>query len=96
LLHILLIDGHIAYEFLLRYNYRMDVFVTGLIVLFVMAAIFYIVVFSFFYYWHLKKVNYIIVPAVFTFEFIAMGFLVISAVSIILNFIPVLVNFFGL
>ena len=74
----------------------MDVFTVGLTVLFVMAAIFFIVLFSFIYYWHLKKLSYIVVPIVFTFEFLAMGFFVVSIVSIIINYLPVIVRASGL
>lgn len=73
----------------------MDVFTTGLIVLFVMTAIFYIVFFSFIYYWHFKKVTYIVVPVIFTFEFFAVGFLIVSIVSIILKFLPELIMAIG-
>ncbi len=74
----------------------MDVFTIGLIVLFVMAAIFYIVLFSFIYYWHLKKTSFVVVPMVFTFEFFIMGFFVVSIVSIILNYLPLLFGAGGL
>jgi hypothetical protein len=74
----------------------MDVFTTGLIVLFVMTAIFYIVVFSFIFYWHLKKVTFVVVPMIFTFEFFATGFFVVAIVSIILNYLPVLVRALGI
>jgi hypothetical protein len=74
----------------------MDVFTVGVLVLLAMTAIFYIVFFSFIYYWHLKKISYVVVPAIFTFEFFAAGFFVISAVSIILNFLPELVRVAGL
>ena len=74
----------------------MDVFTVGLTVLFVMAAIFFIVLFSFIYYWHLKKLSYIVVPIVFTFELLAMGFFVVSIVSIIINYLPVIVRASGL
>jgi hypothetical protein len=74
----------------------MDVFTVGLIVLFSMTAIFYIVVFSFFYYWHLKKISFIVMPAIFAFEFFAVGFLIVAIVSIAINYLPIVVNFFGL
>ena len=70
----------------------MDIFTTGLIVLFVMTAIFYIVAFSFVYYWHLVKVSFVVVPLLWTFEFFSLGFLVVSIVSIILNYLPVLIK----
>lgn len=66
----------------------MDVFTTGLVVLGVMSAIFFIVIFSFIFYWHLRKLSFIILPLVFTFEFFVMGFFVVSLVSIILNYLP--------
>ena len=74
----------------------MDIFVTGLITLFVVTAIFYIVLFSFIYYWHLKKASFVVIPLVFTFEFFVMGFFVISIVSIILNYLPDLIRASGL
>ena len=73
----------------------MDIFTTGIIVLFAMTAIFYIVLFSFIYYWHLVKVSYFVVPMVFTFEFFAIGFFVISLTAIILKFLPELVRIVG-
>ena len=74
----------------------MDPFVVGLYVLFSMSAIFYIVIFSFFYYWHLKKVSFVIIPAIFTFEFFMVGVLIVAIVSIIINYLPILVSYFGL
>lgn len=74
----------------------MDVFITGLIVLFVMAAIFYIVFFSFIFYWHLKTLSFVVVPVIFAFEFLAMGFLVVAIVSIILDYLPVLIRASGI
>jgi hypothetical protein len=74
----------------------MDVFTTGVITLFSATAIFFIVLFSFIYYWHLKKISYVIVPAIFTFEFFIAGFFVVSIVSIILNYLPVIVRAIGL
>ena len=74
----------------------MDAFTTGLIVLFICTAIFYIVLFSFIYYWHLRKTSFVIVPMIFTFEFFVMGFFVISIVSIILNYLPDLIRATGI
>jgi len=74
----------------------MDVFTTGIIVLFICTAIFYIVLFSFIYYWHLKKISYIIVPMIFAFEFFAIGFFVIALVSIIIQYLPDLLRAGGL
>lgn len=74
----------------------MDVFTIGLIILFIMTAIFYIVLFSFIFYWHLKKITFVIVPIIFTFEFFVMGFLVISIVSIIIQYLPDVIRASGL
>ena len=74
----------------------MDVFTVGLIVLFIAAAVFYIVLFSFIFYWHLKRISYVVIPMIFAFEFFVMGFFVVSVVSIILNYVPVLVRVSGL
>jgi hypothetical protein len=74
----------------------MDIFSVGLIVLLVMTAIFYIVLFAFIYYWHLVKVSYIVVPVIFAFEFFAVGFLAISIVAFILQNLPTLIRFSGL
>lgn len=70
----------------------MDVFTIGIIVLFVMTAIFYIVVFSFIFYWHLKKITFVVVPVFFTFEFLIVGFLVISLAAIIISYAPGMVS----
>ena len=74
----------------------MDVFTTGLITLAVAGAIFYIVIFSFIYYWHLKNISYVVVPAIFGFEFFATGFFIVALVSIILNYLPVLIRASGI
>jgi len=55
----------------------MDPFSVGLIVLFAATAIFYIVLFSFIFYWHLKNISYLVVPVIFTFEFLLAGFLIV-------------------
>ena len=66
----------------------MDPFVVGLIVLAAATIIVYIVFFAFIYYWHLKAISYLVVPAVFTFEFFATCFFVVVIVSIILKYLP--------
>ena len=70
----------------------MDVFTIGIIVLFVMTAIFYIVLFSFIFYWHLKNITFVVVPVFFTFEFFVAGFLVISLAAIIISYAPGIVQ----
>ncbi len=74
----------------------MDIFTTGLIVLFAATAIFYIVLFSFIYYWHLTKITFFVVPVFFAFEFFISGFFVVCIASIILNYLPVLVQMAGI
>ena len=73
----------------------MAIFSVGLIVLFAMSAIFYIVFFSFIYYWHLRKVTFVVVPVIFAFEYFAIGFLVVSIVSITLEYLPWLLGAVG-
>jgi hypothetical protein len=74
----------------------MDVFTTGIITLFICSAIFYIVLFSFIYYWHLKKTSFVVVPVIFAFEFFATCFFIVAIVSIILNYLPELIRSAGL
>jgi len=74
----------------------MDIFTFGLIILTCVAIVFYIVLFSFIFYWHLKKISFVIIPTIFTFEFFVIGFFIVSIVSIIINYLPVLVNTFNL
>jgi hypothetical protein len=74
----------------------MDIFTTGIAVLLVVTAILFIVLFSFVYYWHLKKVTFFVVPMVFIFEFFVAGFFVISIATIILNYLPELARVVGL
>ena len=74
----------------------MDIFTTGIIVLLATTAIFYIVLFSFIYYWHLKKITFVVVPVFFTFDFLITGFLVVCIVSIVLNYLPDLIRVFGI
>ncbi|MDD5464521.1 MAG: hypothetical protein PHP62_05225 [Candidatus Moranbacteria bacterium] len=74
----------------------MDIFTVGIIVLLAMTAIFYVVLFSFIFYWHLKRLSYVVVPVIFTFEFFIMGFFVVAIVSFILNYLPEIVRVTGL
>jgi uncharacterized membrane protein YqhA len=64
----------------------MGIFLTLLVVLFVFTAIFYVVYFSLTYYWHQTKMSFLVLPALATFEFFLIGFLVISLISILVNF----------
>jgi hypothetical protein len=74
----------------------MDVFTVGLFVLFAVTAIFFIVLFSFIYYWHLKKVTFFVVPAVFTFEFFIMGLFLVVITALIIQFLPELIRIAGM
>jgi len=70
----------------------MDIFSLLLIILFIATAIFYVVFFSFVYYWHAVKMTYIIVPLLFTFEFFAIGFFVVCIASLIVQYYPVFLS----
>lgn len=70
----------------------MSYFYLGIIILFIATVIYYIGIFSLIFYWHLKKISYIIVPLLFTFRFFFMGFLIVSAVSLILENLPKLIS----
>jgi len=74
----------------------MDAFSVGVITLLSSTAVFYIVLFSFIYYWHLKKISYLIVPMVFTFEFFIVSFFIVAIISIIIKFLPDLIRASGI
>ena len=74
----------------------MDPFVIGLITLAASTIVFYIVLFSFIFYWHLVKVSFVVIPVIFAFEFFVIGFFIVSIVSIILNYLPDLIRVAGL
>ena len=74
----------------------MDIFTTGFITLSAVTAVFFIVLFSFIYYWHLKKITFMVVPIIFAFEFFVMGFFVVCIVSIIFNYLPDLIRVSGI
>lgn len=66
----------------------MAIFFLLLYILFGLTALFYIVFFSLLYYWHEKNATFVVVPIIFTFEFFAIGFLVISIVSLAIQYLP--------
>jgi len=70
----------------------MSYFYIGTIILFISTAVYYMVFLGLIFYWHLKNVSYIIVPLFFTFKFFFTGFLVVSAVSLILENLPKIIN----
>ena len=70
----------------------MSYFFTGLGILFAATIIYYIVFFSLVYYWHEKKETFVIVPVYYTFEFFAIGFLVVCVVSVLLEYLPQIIK----
>jgi hypothetical protein len=74
----------------------MGIFTTLLIILFVATAIFYIVFFSFIYYWHLKKTSYVVVPVIFTFEFFIVGFFIVCILALVIQYTPYLLKLGGI
>ncbi|OGZ71720.1 MAG: hypothetical protein A2904_02065 [Candidatus Staskawiczbacteria bacterium RIFCSPLOWO2_01_FULL_33_9] len=72
----------------------MTYFFIGVNILFVATLIFYIVFLSLVYYWHNTKTTVVVVPLIFTFEFFLIGFLVVSIVSILFEYVPIILNTF--
>jgi hypothetical protein len=70
----------------------MDAFFVGLVVLFSMSAVFYVVLFSFIFYWHLRRISFVVVPMVFTFDFFLIGFLIISIIYLVIKYLPDLIK----
>jgi len=70
-------------------------FFWGTIILFIATAIFYIVFFSLVYYWHEKKTTFVIVPLLYTFEFFAIGFFIVSLVSLLMQYLPDILKLTG-
>lgn len=73
----------------------MDIFYTGILVLTFMTALFYVVMGGFIYYWHLKKITVVVVPAIFAFEYFVRGFITIGIICIILKYLPDLIIRYG-
>lgn len=67
-----------------------------LYILLALTAVFYIIFFSFIYYWHHKATSFVVVPFIFAFEFFLTGFLIISVLSLILQYLPELVKLIGI
>ncbi len=72
----------------------MDYFFWGTILLFVATVIYYIIFFSFIYYWHEKRATFLVVPLIYTFEFFLIGFLIISLTVILLQYMPDILEIF--
>lgn len=66
----------------------MSYFLIGFIALSIATVIFWIVWFSIMYYWHNKKETFVIVPALFTFEFFLAGFLLLALIAIAFQYLP--------
>ncbi|MSU60564.1 MAG: hypothetical protein EXS52_01455 [Candidatus Staskawiczbacteria bacterium] len=64
----------------------------GTIILFSVTLIFYIVFFSLIYYWHVKRISYVVVPLIFTFEFFLVAFFVVALGLIVANYFPVVLE----
>ena len=67
-------------------------FFWGMVILLVATAIFYIVFLSFIYYWRETRVNVVVVPLLFTFEFFITGFLLVSVIGILLQYLPDIID----
>jgi len=70
----------------------MSIFDALLIALFIATGIYYIVFFALSYYWHEKKTSYVIVPLIYTFEFFAIGFFIVAIVSIVIQYLPIILK----
>ncbi len=52
------------------------------------TVIYYAVFFGFVFYWHEKTLTYIVVPVIYAFEFFIIGFFVVLAASLLLEYLP--------
>lgn len=71
----------------------MSYFFFGTIILLVTTLIFYVVFVSLIYYWREKNLSVVVIPLLFTFEFFVIGFLIVSLISILFQFLPDIVTF---
>lgn len=74
----------------------MDVFIVGALTLFVFTVLFYGIFFGFVFYWHLKKITFVVVPIIFTFEFFWRGAIIVFLVTLAFKFFPLLISYFNL
>ena len=72
----------------------MPYFFIGISILFIVTLIFYVIFLSLVYYWHETKTTFVVVPLIYTFEFFLIGFLVVSIVSILLEYLPQILKMF--
>jgi len=61
----------------------MPLFLLESIILLIATVIFYIVFFSLSYYWHETKISFIIIPLLYTFQFLLVGFFIIVLLSLV-------------
>lgn len=59
----------------------------GIKILFLLTFIFYIVFFSLVLYWAERKITFIIVPLIYTFQFFLIGFIIVIIISFILTYL---------
>ena len=70
----------------------MSYFFWGTIILLGATVVFYLIFLSLVYYWHERKTTFVVVPLLYTFEFFLVGFLIISLVSLVLQYLPDIVT----
>jgi len=66
----------------------MSYFYIGTIILAISTVAYYIGFFVLIFYWRQNKTSYIVAPFILTFRFFFTGFLIVSAVSLILENLP--------
>ena len=60
--------------------------------LFFLTALFYIVFISLVYYWHEKRINFIVIPMIYTFDVFIVAFFAIALLVLLLQFYPDLIK----
>lgn len=76
------------------YNISMLYFALLMNILFLLTLIFYAIFFVLTYYWHEWRFTYIAVPIIYAFEFFVIGFFVIIAASLLIEYLPQLFKLF--
>ncbi len=85
-----------CFLFVLQYINMVDVFFTGISVLLVMTAIFYLVFFGFVYYWHLKKTSLVFVPVWVAFILLWKGFIAVVVTALLFRYLPDFIHFLNI
>lgn len=70
----------------------MSYFYLGIIILGVFTIAYYLVFLGLFIYWHDRKTSIVIPPLIFAFRFFLAGFLIVSAISLLLENLPQLIS----